>query len=152
MRCSKVWSQLDVHAAPVGAPVWTLLDILAGVPEIRPETVEEFIPQTVNLDLLGGISFDKGCYTGQEIVARLHYRGTVKRRMVLAACDSARAAAPGHARSIRPRAATRRSARSSWPRPRRSADPCCSCLPWSSMHGPARCTSAAVDGPPLTLR
>ncbi len=93
----KVWSQLDVHAAPVGADVWTMLDILAGVPEIWPETVEEFIPQTVNLDLLGGISFNKGCYTGQEIVARLHYRGTVKRRMYLAECDVPEPPPPGYA-------------------------------------------------------
>jgi tRNA-modifying protein YgfZ len=93
----KAWSQLDVHAAPVGAAVWILHDILAGVPEIWPETVEEFIPQSVNLDLLGGISFDKGCYTGQEIVARLHYRGTVKRRMYLAECDTAEPPPPGRA-------------------------------------------------------
>lgn len=92
---SKLWSRLDVHAAPVGAGVWSLLDILAGVPEILPDTVEEFIPQTVNLDLLGGISFNKGCYTGQEIVARLHYRGTVKRRMYLAECDIEETPRPG---------------------------------------------------------
>lgn len=92
-----LWSRLNVHAAPVGAGVWSLLDILAGVPEILPETAEEFIPQTVNLDLLGGISFNKGCYTGQEIVARLHYRGTVKRRMYLAECDADGAIRPGSA-------------------------------------------------------
>src|SRR5690606_29201710 len=64
----KAWSRLDVHAAPVGSPAWRLLDILAGIPMVMPETVEEFIPQTLNLDLLGAISFEKGCYTGQEIV------------------------------------------------------------------------------------
>lgn len=89
------WSRLNVHAAPVGTPAWTLLDVLAGVPEVHPETVEEFVPQTVNLDLLGGIAFDKGCYTGQEIVARLHYRGTVKRRMYLARCAVSAAPRPG---------------------------------------------------------
>lgn len=83
---ARLWSQLNVHAAPVGTENWTLLDILAGVPEVWPGTVEEFIPQSVNLDLLGGIGFNKGCYTGQEIVARLHYRGTAKRRMYLAEC------------------------------------------------------------------
>ena len=92
----KAWARLNVHAAPVGAPAWALLDVLAGVPQVFPETVEEFIPQTVNLDLLGGIAFDKGCYTGQEIVARLHYRGTVKRRMYLARLASGGTApAPG---------------------------------------------------------
>lgn len=60
---------------------WRLLDIEAAVPTVLPETRELFIPQMLNLDLLGGIGFDKGCYTGQEIVARLHFLGQVKRRM-----------------------------------------------------------------------
>ena len=93
----KTWARLDVRAAPVGAAAWTLLDVLAGVPAVYPQTVDEFVPQTVNLDLLGGISFNKGCYTGQEIVARVHYRGTVKRRMYLAHCDAAEAPRPGDA-------------------------------------------------------
>lgn len=62
--------------------VWQLADIRAGIPEITAATSGEFVPQMVNLDLLGGISFSKGCYTGQEIVARLKYRGKVKRRML----------------------------------------------------------------------
>ncbi len=77
----KLWTLLDVRAAPVGRQVWERLDILAGLPEVLPETVEAFLPQAVNLDLVEGVSFKKGCYTGQEIVARLHYRGAVKRRM-----------------------------------------------------------------------
>lgn len=77
----KLWTLLDVRAAPVGRQVWDRLDILAGLPDIEPQTVEAFLPQAVNLDLLDGVSFKKGCYTGQEIVARLHYRGKVKRRM-----------------------------------------------------------------------
>ena len=76
-----LWTKLDVHAAPVGAGPWSLLDILAGVPELCPETVDAFIPQMINLDALNGISFNKGCYTGQEIVARTHYLGKLKRRM-----------------------------------------------------------------------
>ena len=55
--------------------------IAAGRPQVYPETSEAFVAQMLNLDLLGGISFNKGCYTGQEIVARAHYRGQVKRRM-----------------------------------------------------------------------
>ena len=82
----RTWSALAAHAAPVGAAAWDRLDILAGIPDIHPATVEEFIPQTVNLELLGGISFKKGCYTGQEIIARLHYRGSVKRRLYLGHC------------------------------------------------------------------
>jgi len=64
-----------------GASHWQLKDIRAGIPAIVAETVEEFVPQMLNLDLLGGISFNKGCYTGQEIVARTHYLGQSKRRM-----------------------------------------------------------------------
>lgn len=60
---------------------WLLADIRAGLPQVFPETHESFVAQMLNLDLLGGISFSKGCYTGQEIIARTHYRGTVKRRM-----------------------------------------------------------------------
>lgn len=63
---------------------WLLADIEAGVPTIYAETQDRFVPQWCNLDQLDGISFDKGCYTGQEIVARMHYLGSVKRRMVRA--------------------------------------------------------------------
>ena len=76
-----LWSALDVHAAPVGSAAWERLDILAGTPTVVPATVDRFVPQFVNLDILDGVSLKKGCYTGQEIVARLQYRGTVKRRM-----------------------------------------------------------------------
>ncbi len=60
---------------------WRLEDIRAGLPTVTAATAEEFVPQMLNLDLLGGISFNKGCYTGQEIVARTHYLGSLKRRM-----------------------------------------------------------------------
>lgn len=60
---------------------WQLADIRAGLPQVFPETHELFVAQMLNLDLLGGISFNKGCYTGQEIIARAHFRGAVKRRM-----------------------------------------------------------------------
>lgn len=61
---------------------WQLADIRAGLPTIVSVTTGAFVPQMVNLDLLGGISFTKGCYTGQEIVARMKYLGRVKRRML----------------------------------------------------------------------
>lgn len=60
---------------------WRRLDVLAGVPTVFAETSDHFVAQMANLDMLGGISFNKGCYTGQEIVARLHYLGQLKRRM-----------------------------------------------------------------------
>jgi folate-binding protein YgfZ len=66
---------------------WHRADIAAGLPQVHPQTHESFVAQMLNLDLLGGISFDKGCYTGQEIVARTHYRGTIKRRMLRFTAD-----------------------------------------------------------------
>jgi tRNA-modifying protein YgfZ len=67
---------------------WRLLDVMSGLPWLTLATSEEYIPQMLNLDKLGGISFTKGCYTGQEIVARTHYLGKSKREMVLATCVS----------------------------------------------------------------
>ncbi len=74
---------------------WRLEDIRAGFPELRPATSGQFVAQMLNLDLLGGISFTKGCYTGQEVIARAHYRGQVKRRMQRFATDSTEWLAPG---------------------------------------------------------
>jgi len=65
------------------AASWDCMDIQAGLPWIEVRTQDLFIPQTLNLELIGGVSFTKGCYPGQEIVARSHYRGTVKKRMAL---------------------------------------------------------------------
>jgi len=67
---------------------WQLQDMRAGIGWIQTATQDLFIAQTLNLDLLDGVSFTKGCYPGQEVVARAHYRGTVKRRMHLAKIDS----------------------------------------------------------------
>jgi len=82
-----IWNSLSQHAKAVNAAYWELLEIQAGIPEVYPVTQEEFVPQMLNLDLLNGINFKKGCYTGQEIVARTHYLGTVKRRTQLAHID-----------------------------------------------------------------
>lgn len=76
-----LWEQLNQRAKPVGADCWDWLDIQCGIPVILPETQEEFLPQMINLDALGGVSFKKGCYPGQEIVARTQYLGKLKRRM-----------------------------------------------------------------------
>ncbi|MDF1828911.1 MULTISPECIES: YgfZ/GcvT domain-containing protein [Cycloclasticus] len=71
---------------------WQLLLINECIPEITTETSELFIPQMLNMDLLNGINFQKGCYTGQEVVARMHYKGTVKRRLVQFHTEKDRAA------------------------------------------------------------
>jgi folate-binding protein YgfZ len=70
-----------VHAGIVVQSESLLSQLRAGIPHVFPETHEAFVAQMLNLDVLGGISFEKGCYTGQEIIARTHFRGAVKRRM-----------------------------------------------------------------------
>lgn len=83
-----LWQNLDVNAAPVGKDVWNLLEIRAGIPTVYLPTVEAFVPQMINFELINGVSFKKGCYTGQEIVARMHYLGKLKRRMYRIHIDS----------------------------------------------------------------
>jgi folate-binding protein YgfZ len=71
------------------------LDIEQGIPQVYLATSEAFVAQMLNLDVVGGISFEKGCYTGQEVIARAHYRGRVKRRMQRFRSLSPLALAPG---------------------------------------------------------
>lgn len=80
-HAESIWYQLAKSTTTTSENLWTLLDIQAGVGDITPDTHEAFTPQTINFQLVDGINFRKGCYTGQEIVARLHYRGTLKRHM-----------------------------------------------------------------------
>ena len=74
--------------APLSETAWRWLDVQSGVPHIEAATVDQFVPQMVNYELIGGVNFQKGCYPGQEIVARSQYRGTVKRRAVLVHADA----------------------------------------------------------------
>lgn len=78
-----LWLKLAANARPVGTDAWRLTDILAGFPSLSAETREQHVAQMMNLDKLEGVSFSKGCYPGQEIVARLHYLGNLKRRMYI---------------------------------------------------------------------
>jgi folate-binding protein YgfZ len=79
---------------PALAPeAWRWLQVESGVPLIEAVNVEQFVPQMVNLELVGGVDFGKGCYPGQEVVARSQYRGTLKRRTAL--FDSPAPVAPG---------------------------------------------------------
>ncbi|MEO7805026.1 MAG: hypothetical protein ABIT36_00050 [Steroidobacteraceae bacterium] len=68
-------------ANPDDTARWLAADIAAGLPQVYGATSEAFVGQMLNLDLVDAISFTKGCYTGQEVIARAHYRGRVKRRM-----------------------------------------------------------------------
>ena len=80
----RLWQQLATVLTPVGAPCWEWLEIRNGLPLITPATQDQFVPQMANMELIGAVNFQKGCYPGQEIVARTQYLGQIKRRMVLA--------------------------------------------------------------------
>lgn len=94
-RGRRLWQALAATARPVGAPAWDWLEIRAGIPVITAATQEQFVPQMVNFDLIGGVSLQKGCYPGQEIVARTHYLGKLKRRTYLAHVADGPAPFPG---------------------------------------------------------
>ena len=85
----------DLAAASAAEDEWALLEIRAGRPLIRQATQDLFVPQMVNLQLLGGVDFQKGCYPGQEIVARMQFLGQLKRRMYRAHVDGEMAPHPG---------------------------------------------------------
>ena len=85
----------DLAGTLAGEDEWTLFEIRAGRAVIQQATQDLFVPQMVNLEALGGVDFKKGCYPGQEIVARAQYRGQIKRRMVRGRVDVATDASPG---------------------------------------------------------
>ncbi len=89
------WQRLNVQAAPVGSYQWQLHDILNGLPNIGQAVSEAFVPQMVNMHKIDALSFTKGCYPGQEIVARSQYLGKLKRQMYLAHTDNDTPAQPG---------------------------------------------------------
>ena len=94
-KLAPLWSACAAQATQTGPAFWSLMDIRAGVPNVFEDTVEAFVPQMANLQLIGGISFTKGCYTGQEVVARMQYLGKLKRRMYRARIDGETPPAPG---------------------------------------------------------
>ncbi len=94
-KAQSIWSALAQHATPAGAAAWDWLRLSNGIPMITAATQEEFVPQMINWEVLGGVSFQKGCYPGQEIVARTQYLGRLKRRMYLAHLDGGDLPAPG---------------------------------------------------------
>lgn len=96
-RQTQLWDALEPVSHWGGPDAWSLYDIRAGIPTIYPATVDAFVPQMVNLQLIDGVSFTKGCYTGQEVVARLHYLGKPKRRMYLAEVECPIPPRPGEA-------------------------------------------------------
>jgi tRNA-modifying protein YgfZ len=90
-----LWTEFARQARQAGSPCWDWLDIRSGIPVILPQTQEQLVAQMVNLELIGGVNFNKGCYPGQEIVARMQYLGKLKRRMYLAHLDGSDVPQPG---------------------------------------------------------
>tara|TARA_R110000787_G_scaffold35789_8_gene91666 strand:+ start:17046 stop:18089 length:1044 start_codon:yes stop_codon:yes gene_type:complete len=90
-HAQQMWRQLTLHLRPTGLPWWHLQMIRAGIASVTAPLSEQFVPQMLNLQAIGGVSFRKGCYTGQEVVARMQYLGKLKRRtyIVNAASDTA---------------------------------------------------------------
>ena len=89
-KLEKAWHQCMARAKQVDPAQWELLDIEASIPEVYPETSAEFFPHDLNLPALNAVSFTKGCFRGQEIIARMQHRGNLKRRLCtfnVAACD-----------------------------------------------------------------
>ena len=82
-KAPALWDALASSAKPAGAAAWDWKSIRAGIPTVVAATQEAFVPQMANFDLIDAVSFRKGCYPGQEIVARMQYRGGLKRRMAL---------------------------------------------------------------------
>jgi folate-binding protein YgfZ len=90
-----IWQSLSNKAISSTYKTWELHDIQSGIPQVTEEISEAFIPQMVNLELIGGVNFQKGCYPGQEIVARTHYLGKPNRRMYRINIDSNSCPPPG---------------------------------------------------------
>lgn len=80
-KVPSVWEALRDTVKPVGTELWQLMDIRSGLGHVEVDTVDLFIPQMLNFQAIAAISFKKGCYTGQEVVARMKYLGRLKRRM-----------------------------------------------------------------------
>lgn len=90
-----VWQTAEGQSVRMGDGYWALQEIHAGIPNIFQRTSEAFVPQMTNMQLIDGVSFTKGCYVGQEVVARMQYLGKLKRRMYLARVESETAPMPG---------------------------------------------------------
>jgi folate-binding protein YgfZ len=139
------WQALTATAKPVGLAAWQWLEIAAGQPRVVAATQEAFVPQMLNMELpaVAGVSFSKGCYPGQEIVARTQYLGKVKRRTYRARLRRPWLPAP---MSMRPRPASSIAVPSSaWRPPRPAASSAWSACR-SARSKPAKFTSWRAGG------
>jgi folate-binding protein YgfZ len=87
----------DASGAPAATEQWRLADIRAGLPELDPALQDQFLPQWLGLDRLGAVSVKKGCYPGQEVMSRLHFKGGNKRALYRLQLQAAALPAPGGA-------------------------------------------------------
>ncbi|WP_248730697.1 folate-binding protein YgfZ [Pseudomonas sp. MWU13-2517] len=94
-QAEAIRTQLSAQLKEAGLNEWLLGQIRAGIGQVMPQTRELFIPQMLNLQAVGGVSFKKGCYTGQEIVARMQYLGKLKRRLYRLSLNAAELPEPG---------------------------------------------------------
>ncbi len=94
-QAQKIWKILKNNAEPINTQDWNLLNITAGIPEITHQTSAQFLAQFLNLDKLNAIDFKKGCFPGQEMIARVHYRGKVTKRMFRIRCEENQTLTPG---------------------------------------------------------
>jgi hypothetical protein len=83
-KLTEISAQVNPAILKVDASIWRLGNIHAGLPQVVEQSKEQFVPQMINFELIGGVNFRKGCYPGQEIVARSQYLGKLKRRMAIA--------------------------------------------------------------------
>lgn len=86
-QIEQAWQSLRSNADLTNSYDWNLINIAAGMPNVDSQTTGQFVGQFLNLDKLDAINFKKGCYPGQEIIARVHYRGKVTKRMFRIRCD-----------------------------------------------------------------
>jgi tRNA-modifying protein YgfZ len=86
-RCMLALPPLAHAQAELSLDAWRVLEVQSGIALIEAATVDKFVPQMLNYELIGGVDFQKGCYPGQEVVARSQYRGTIKRRMFFFDCN-----------------------------------------------------------------
>lgn len=94
-HAESLWADVQDNRALTGANGWQYQDILAGEGHVFPGGEDRFMPQGLNYDVIGGVSFNKGCYTGQEVVARMHFKGKMKQRMQRITYQADRQLQPG---------------------------------------------------------
>jgi folate-binding protein YgfZ len=86
---TEIWQQWRTEARPANTVDWQYLDVQAGLPDIGTDTTDQFLPQSLGLEHWHAVSLRKGCYPGQEVIARAHYRGRLKRHLYRAVCEGA---------------------------------------------------------------